>query len=322
MRRRLGRRRREGESTIEALRTPDERFQSLPDFAFTPHYVEVADSEGGTLRVHHLDEGPPDAPPVLLMHGEPTWSYLYRNIVPALVASGHRCIAPDLVGFGRSDKPSAPGDYTYARHVAWMSEALFEHLDLRRITLFAQDWGGLVGLRLVAAQPERFDRVVIGNTGLPRGDGRLTDAFLAWQRFARESPAFDIGKIVSAGCVTPLAREVVAAYDAPFPDEQSKAGARQFPSLVPMTADDPETPANLAAWESLRRFEKPFLCAYSDGDAVTRGGDAVFRREVPGAAGQAHTTVIGAGHFLQEDRPAEIASIIDGFIRVTAVGHG
>ena len=313
---------RDGGTVIEVLRTPEERFESLPDYPYAPHYLEVADGAGNTLRVHHLDEGPRDAAPVLLMHGEPTWSYLYRNVIPPLVAAGHRCIAPDLVGFGRSDKPAAQSDHTYARHVAWMSEALFDQLDLEHVTLFAQDWGGLIGLRLLAAQPHRFDRVVIGNTGLPRGDGRTTEAFLAWQRFAREAPHFEIGKIVSRGCATPLTPEVVAAYDAPFPDDTFKAAARQLPSLVPMTADDPETGANLAAWDALRQFDRPFLCAFSDGDAVTRGGDAVFLREVPGTRGQPHTTVAGGGHFVQEDRADELAAIIAGFIETTAADHG
>lgn len=299
---------------MDTYRTPDSAFADLPDYPYEPHYVEVADGDGGTLRVHHLDEGPADAAPVLLMHGEPSWSYLYRHVIPPLVAAGHRVIAPDLVGFGRSDKPTAAEDYTYARHVAWMREALFGHLDLRDVTLFGQDWGGLVGLRLVAAEPERFARVAIGNTGLPTGDGKPSDAFLAWQRFSQEVEEFPVGFIINGGCTTDLAPEVIAAYDAPFPDEAAKAGARIFPTLVPTTPDDPAAPDNRAAWEVLERFEKPFLLAFSDADPITGGGDRVFRERVPGAAGRAHVTIEGGGHFLQEDRGAELGRVLAEFI--------
>ncbi len=303
---------------MQILRTPDDRFAGLPDFPFDPNYAEISavpgDPSAGTLRVHYLDEGPRDAAPVLLLHGEPTWSYLYRHMVPVLTAAGHRVVVPDLVGFGRSDKPAATDDYTYARHVAWMSELVLGHLDLTGITFFGQDWGGLVGLRLVAAAPERFARVVVGNTGLPVGDGKLSEAFLNWQRFSRESPVFPIGGIVNGGCTTDLSPEVVAAYDAPFPDDSFKAGARIFPSLVPSTPDDPASADNAAAWEVLERFERPWLCAFSDGDPVTRGGEAPFLRRVPGTAGQPHTTIVGGGHFLQEDRGRELAEVIVGFI--------
>jgi haloalkane dehalogenase len=299
---------------VKSLRTPDERFADLAGYAFEPHYVTIADGEGGELRVHYLDEGPAEAAPVLLLHGEPSWSYLYRTMIPVLVAAGHRCVVPDLVGFGRSDKPTEQDDYTYARHVAWMKEALFDRLDLRNITFFGQDWGGLVGLRLVAADPDRFDRLVVGNTGLPTGDATPTDAFLNWQRFSRESPVFPIGGIVNGGCTTDLAPEVVAAYDAPFPDDSYKAGARKFPSLVPTGTDDPARPDQLAAWEVLGRFEKPVLCTFSDRDPVTAGGAKAFLRGVPGTQGQPHVTIEGAGHFLQEDRGPELAAVIASFI--------
>ena len=302
---------------MHVLRTPDHRFDGLPGFPFAPHYAEIDDGVGGTLRVHYLDEGPAGADPVLLMHGEPSWCYLYRTMLPVLVAAGHRVVCPDLVGFGRSDKPSQQGDYTYARHVAWMSQLLFDRLDLRRATFFGQDWGGLIGLRLVAAQPERFDRVVVANTGLPIGDGKVSEAFLAWQKFSQESPSFHVGRIVSGGCASRLDPDVAAAYDAPFPDESYLAGPRILPSLVPTTPDDPEAPANRAAWDALRRFDRPWLCAFSDRDAVTRGGDAPFIREVPGAAGQPHTTIEGGGHFLQEDRGPELARVIADFIAAT-----
>lgn len=313
---------------MRVLRTPDDRFTGLPEYPFAPHYLEVAAGAAGDagdagdgaagdatmLRIHYLDEGPPDASPVLLLHGEPSWSYLYRRMIPVLVAAGHRCVVPDLVGFGRSDKPADAADYTYARHVEWMRAALFDTLDLRDITLFGQDWGGLIGLRLVALDPDRFARIVVGNTGLPTGDGRPTDAFLAWQRFSKESPAFEIGRIVNGGSTTDLAPEVIAAYDAPFPDDSYMAGARIFPSLVPTGPDDPARADNLAAWEVLERFERPLLCAFSDCDPITKGGDAVFKRRVPGAAGQPHTTIEGGGHFLQEDRGPELARVIVDFI--------
>jgi haloalkane dehalogenase len=308
---------------VRILRTPDERFEGLPGFDFEPHYVEVAagggDADGvGMLRVHHLDEGRPDADEtILLMHGEPSWCYLYRTMVGPLAEAGFRVVAPDLVGFGRSDKPASRADYTYAAHVDWMQAALFDRLGLEGITLVGQDWGGLIGLRLVAAHPERFRRVVAANTGLPTGDEDLGEAFEGWRRFSQSVPELPIGQIVAAGCATPPAPEVVAAYDAPFPDESFKEGARQFPVLVPASPDDPAAPANRRAWEVLATFERPFLCAFSDGDPITRGADAVFLARVPGAAGQPHTTIAGGGHFLQEDRGPELAQVVVDFVRST-----
>lgn len=302
---------------MKVLRTPDDRFQALPGYPFEPHYAEIDDGAGGTLRVHYLDEGPRDAAPILLMHGEPSWSYLYRTMIPVLVAAGHRCVAPDLVGFGRSDKPTEVDDYSYARHVHWMRQLISGHLDLSGATVFAQDWGGLVGLRLVASEPDRFARVVAANTGLPTGDHPMSAAFTAWQELARDMPTFPVGQIVNSGCATTLAPEVVAAYNAPYPDERFKAGARIFPALVPTRPDDPAHDDNVAAWDALRRFSKPFLCAFSDGDPITAGGDRVFRREVPGAGGQPHVTVAGGGHFLQEDCGPEVAGIVAAFIAGT-----
>jgi len=295
---------------VKTLRTPDDRFEDLPGFPFRPHYVEIDDGEGGTLRVHHLDEGPPDGPTVLLLHGEPTWSYLYRHMIPVLVEAGCRCVVPDLVGFGRSDKPADQGDHTYERHVRWMAEAVFERLDLRDITFFGQDWGGLIGLRVVAQQPDRFAAVVVGNTGMPTGDLAPNEAFLAWQRFARETPTFPVGRIVAGGCTSQLSDAVVAAYDAPFPDDTYTAGARAMPSLVPTSPDDPAHDANVAAWEVLRAFERPFVCAFSDSDPITKGGERQFLGAVAGTDGQPHTTIEGGGHFLQEDRGAEVAQVI------------
>jgi haloalkane dehalogenase len=300
---------------VQTVRTPDDRFVGLPDYDFEAHHVEVADGEGGRLRVHYLDEGERDANIVLLMHGEPSWCFLYRHMIPVLVDAGLRCIAPDLVGFGKSDKPTQRSDYTYDRHVAWMRQAFLDHLDLRDITLVGQDWGGLIGLRLVAEHPDRFARVVVANTGLPTGDQPLTDAFNAWQRYSQETPDFRVGRIVNGGCTTDLAPEVVAGYDAPFPDDTFKAGARIFPALVPTRPDDPAAPANRKAWETLSRWDKPLLTAFSDGDPITRGGESVFQRAVPGAKGQPHTTIAGAGHFLQEDKGPELAAVVADFVR-------
>lgn len=299
---------------MQFLRTPDERFADLPDFPYEPHYVTVADGEGGELRVHYLDEGPAHAAPVLLMHGEPSWCFLYRHMIPVLVAAGHRVVAPDLIGFGRSDKPTLMSDYTYGREVAWMAEAMFDRLDLHDVTFFGQDWGGLIGLRMVAAAPERFARVVVGNTGMPTGEAKPSEAFLRWQKFSQTAEQFPIGGIVSGGCATALTPEVVAAYDAPFPDDTYKAGARILPSLVPTGVDDPAHHDQVAAWAVLSKFDRPWLCAFSDKDPVTAGGERAFLRAVPGCDGQPHVTIEGGGHFLQEDKGPELAKVIANFI--------
>jgi haloalkane dehalogenase len=303
--------------SVQVLRTPEERFTDLADYSFASNYLTVTDADGTELRIHYIDEGPRDAPPVLLMHGEPSWSYLYRKFVPALVARGHRVIAPDLIGFGRSDKPAARTDYTYERHVAWMSEWL-TGLDLNGITLFCQDWGGLIGLRLVAAFPGRFARLVIGNTGLPVGTGS-SDGFNAWLAFSQNVPQFPVGFIVNGGTTRDLTPAEIAAYDAPFPDESYKEGARQFPTLVPITPEHPSVAENRAAWEVLERFDKPVLTAFGDQDAVTRGGEKAFIERVPGARGQPHRIIAGGGHFLQEDAPDELVALIHSFIRADEV---
>jgi len=302
---------------VQLLRTPDERFADLPGFGYEPRYVDVDDGEGARLRVAYVDEGPSDGQAVLLMHGEPSWSFLYRTMIPVLLDAGLRVVAPDLVGFGRSDKPAERSDYTYARHVAWMRSALLDELALRDISLVGQDWGGLVGLRLVAENPERFARVVVANTGLPTGDQPMSDAFLAWQRYSQETPDFQVGRIVSSGCVQDMTAEVVAAYDAPFPEERYKAGARAFPALVPTRPDDPAAKDNRAAWEVLSRWEKPFLTAFSNADPITGGGERIFQRLVPGAAGREHVTLAGGGHFLQEDVGPRFAEVIVDFVTTT-----
>jgi haloalkane dehalogenase len=305
---------------VERLRTPDHRFADLPGWEFEPHYLDVPAGDGGpSLRVHHVDEGPADAETVLMLHGEPSWSYLYRKLIPVFTQAGLRSVAPDLVGFGRSDKPAAREDYTYQRHVDWMRAALLA-LDLRDVTLVCQDWGGLIGLRLVAEHPERFARVVAANTFLPTGDFDLGDAFRAWREYSQTSPHFHIGGIVKGGCVDGLGDAEIAAYDAPFPDDSYMAGARQFPALVPSAPDDPAAAPNRAAWEVLKQFEKPFLCAFSDKDAITRGGDTILRKLIPGARGMPHTTITGGGHFLQEDRGSELARVVVDFVRETPIG--
>jgi haloalkane dehalogenase len=296
---------------MDIKRTPDERFHALPAWAYAPHYVDV---DG--LRIHYVDEGPRDARPVLLLHGEPSWAFLYRTMIPGLVAAGHRVVAPDLVGFGRSDKPASQDDYTYQRHVDWMA-AVLGRLDLQRVTLFCQDWGGLIGLRLVAEQAARFARVVASNTGLPTGDQKVSEAFLAWQAFSQSVEALPVGKIIQTGCARPVAPEVIAAYDAPFPDESYKAGARKFPLLVPTRPDDPAADANRAAWRALERFDRPLLTAFSDSDPVTRGAEKPLQARVPGAAGQPHVTIAKAGHFVQEDAGEELAELVVGFIART-----
>jgi haloalkane dehalogenase len=305
---------------MEILRTPEERFTDMPGFDFEPHYVEIpatsTSGEGQTLRVHYIDEGQPNSDDtVLLMHGEPSWCYLYRKMVPVLADSGFRVVAPDLVGFGRSDKPANRSDYTYERHVEWMRAALFGRLGLGNLTLVCQDWGGLIGLRLVASEPVRFRRVVAANTGLPTGDTPISEAFLAWQRFSQEVPQMPIGAIVNSGTTTDLTSEVIAAYDAPFPDETYKEGARQFPVLVPTRPEDPSSDMNRQAWTVLERFERPFLCAFSDKDPITKGSDRMFRDLVAGCRDQRHVTIEGGGHFLQEDRGEELARVVTDFIR-------
>ena len=330
---------------METIRTPDARFENLPGYSFAPHYTEVSDGEGGRLRIHCVDEGPRDASPILLIHGQPSWSFLYRKMVPILVDAGHRVVAPDLVGFGRTDKPTERSDYTYARHVRWMSDWL-EALDLKGITLFCQDWGGLIGLRLVAAFPDRFARVVAANTGLPDGSAGIPEAagpamkklyeglpvvspeelrekfaakdgppgFLYWRKFCAETEELPVGRIVTGFAGDGVPDAITAAYDAPFPDESYRAGAHQFPSLVPIFPDDPELPANRKAWEVLERFEKPFLTAFSDNDPVTAGMYKPLRERIPGAKEVNHVTIENAGHFLQEDQGEACAAAILRFI--------
>jgi haloalkane dehalogenase len=297
---------------MNVLRTPDARFVGLPDYPFAPHHVEV---EAG-LRMHHVDEGPREGPVALLLHGEPSWSFLYRKMIPILAAAGMRVIAPDLVGFGKSDKPADQRDYTYARHVAWM-KSLVEALDLHDVTLVGQDWGSLIGLRLAAENESRFSRIVIANGFLPTARQAVPAAFRVWRAFARYAPVLPVGRIVASGCVTKLTPEVRRAYDAPFPSRAYKAGARSFPALVPTREDDPAVPANRAAWDALGRWEKPFLTLFGKNDPILGRADAPLQAHVPGAKGQPHERFWG-GHFVQEDRGDHLADAIVRWITPSA----
>ena len=292
----------------DIIRTPDDRFRDLPDFGFEPHYVEVAD-----MRMHYVDEGAREGAVVLLLHGEPSWSYLYRHMIPPLRDAGLRVVAPDLIGFGRSDKPLRRADYSYAAHVGWMT-AFVEALDLSEITLFCQDWGSLIGLRVAAENERRFARIALGNGGLPTGAENIPRAFRIWRAFSRLSPWFPIGRIVQSGTVCTLSDAEMAAYDAPFPSSRYKAGARAFPSLVPITPDDPASEANRSAWQVYERWTKPFLTTFSNRDPITRGGERIWQEKVPGAQHGEHVKIRNAGHFLQEDKGTELAEALVRFI--------
>ncbi len=305
---------------MDLLRTPDERFAALPDFDYPPRYAGVPDGAGGTLRMAYVDEGPRDGPVALLLHGEPSWSFLYRHVIRALADAGVRCVAPDLVGFGRSDKPTEASDHSYARHVAWVASLVLDVLDLRDVTMVGQDWGGLIGLRLVAEHPDRFAAVVAANTGLPAGDLPMPDVWWRFHDAVQRSPALDVGRLVQAGCVRPVRDAVRAAYDAPFPDERHKAGPRAMPGLVPTRPDDPAAGANRAAWQELTRWPRPFLVAFSDGDPITRDMGPILQRAMAGARGLDHPTIHDAGHFLQEDAGAELGAVVARFVRDVADG--
>ncbi len=310
------------------LRTPEARFENLPDYYYSPNYLEI---DG--LRIHYIDEGPKEAPPILLMHGEPSWSYLYRKMIPPLVESGYRTIAPDLMGFGKSDKPSHTRNYSYQRHVDIMVDFV-RQLNLRDITLFCQDWGGLIGLRIVGEDSDRFARIIAANTGLPsakgvkarigyplfklriRRLGKITQAefqkntnLMTWVAYSQSVPDLQIGDIVQSATVTNLSSEVVRAYDAPFPDASYKAGARIFPYLVPSQLSE-----NQKVWDNvLTKWKKPFLTTFSDKDPITRGGERYFQKMIPGAQNRKHVTIQNAGHFLQEDKSEELSQVIIDF---------
>jgi len=300
---------------MRTLRTPKERFSDLPDFGYEIHYAEVPDGDGASLRMAYVAIGRDDEAPVVLLHGELSWSFLYRSVIPPLVDAGLRVVAPDLVGFGRSDKPTEQTDHTYARHVEWVRALLFDVLDLRDVTLVGQDWGGLIGLRLAAEHPARFARIVASNTGLPTGDQQLPEVWWEFRRAVERTEMLDIGRLVANGCITAMSVQTRAAYDAPFPDETYKAGPRVMPTLVPTRQDDPAAAANRRAWAALSSWDKPFLVAFSDGDPITGPMAAVLRRAVPGASGIDHAVIEGAGHFLQEDAGQRLGEVVAGFVR-------
>ena len=308
---------------MNVLRTPDDRFSDLPDFAYEPRYADVPSGDAGEadtggagdrLRMAYVEAGPADGPVVLLLHGEPTWSFLYRHVMAALADAGIRSVAVDLVGFGRSDKPADPQDHTYARHVEWTRALVFDVLDLREVTLVGQDWGGLIGLRLVAEHPDRFAGVVAANTGLPTGDFDMPEIWWQFRRAVEHAETLDIGRLVAAGCVRPLSNEARASYDAPFPSEDYKAGPRAMPTLVPTSPDDPATVANRAAWEVLRTWDRPFLVAFSDSDPITGAMAPILRKTIPGAAGLEHPVIEKAGHFLQEDAGDALGQVVARFV--------
>lgn len=325
---------------MKILRTPDECFSDLAEFPYVPNYLEVDDSEGGKLRVHYLDEGPRSGEVILCLHGQPTWSYLYRKMIAPLVAGGYRVIVPDMVGFGRSDKPGSRSDYSYERHVFWM-ESFIRLLGVSQLTLVCQDWGGLIGLRVLTRNPDSFARVVAANTALPDAKGmdpamagpmremfasvpalppaemlammqknEMGAGFMYWIKYCAEYENFVISDIINMSTGGGLSDTQKRAYDAPFPSEEYKQGARQFPSLVPIFPDDPAIPANREAWDVLSKFNKPFLTSFTDNDPVTAGQHVRFQEGVPGAQGQQHVTIKGGGHFLQEKTGAEFAEAI------------
>ena len=290
---------------MKSLRTPEAQFENLPDYDFTPNYCEV----GNALRLHYVDEGPREARTIILMHGEPSWSYLYRFMIRQLTAAGFRVLAPDLIGFGKSDKPAELDDYSYTAHVGWMQDWL-DHVDVKEAVLFCQDWGGLIGLRLVAGNPDRFAAVMAGNTALPIGKGTPSEAFLKWQKFSQTVPVFPVGQILQGATVRELTSAELAAYDAPYPDESYKAGARIFPALVPTDPSMAGVAENVEAWKVLKNWTKPFLTGFSDQDPVSKGGEQIFQKLVPGAAEQPHAILKGGGHFLQEDVHAELSEML------------
>lgn len=299
------------------LRTPDDRFASLPDFDLPVHYADVAvdgSADSSTVRMAYVEAGPAQGPVVVMLHGEPSWSFLYRHAIAVAAAGGLRVIAPDLVGFGRSDKPTEIADHTYARHVHWTGSLLLDVLDLHDITLVGQDWGGLIGLRLVAEHPDRFSAVVAANTGLPTGDFDMPPIWWEFRRAMESADTLDISRFVQSGCLRGLSQAELAAYDAPFPDESFKAGPRAMPALVPTSPEDPATPANRVAWQALTTWDKPFLTAFSDSDPITAAMAPILQRSVPGARELTHPVVADAGHFLQEDAGAELGRIVTDFV--------
>lgn len=319
---------------MDVVRTPDGRFADLPGYSYPPCYAEVGSKSSGPLRMHYVEAGPPDADPVLLVHGQPTWSYLYRHVIDVLADAGHWVIAPDHIGFGRSDKPTDRLHYTFGRHVEWLTRFVVA-LDLRRVSLVVQDWGGPIGLAVLAAEPDRFARVIAANTmlhtcdpelagrigwanyGVEDGRVLLEETLVDYISFTQRAPVLRASDFVSFATATDVPQPVLDAYDAPFPDGTYQAGMRQFPSLIPISRNDPGAAINRVTWTALARFDRPFLTAFSDGDAASAGWAGIFQERVPGAQGQPHTTIEGAGHFLQEDKGEELGTVVARFIAST-----
>lgn len=300
----------------QALRTPEERFLNLPEFSFTPHYLTVPDERFGDLRMHYVEEGPAAAPVVLLLHGQGCWSYLYRRMIPLLVAGGFRVIAPDYIGFGRSDKLPATGDYTFQRHIDWLT-AFLDKLALRDITAYLFDWGGFFGLRIAAERPEFFARLVLSNTNLPTGQGSGNAWFIKWREEQFAMPRFPQGEMVNDGVVHKLRPEIIAAFDAPYPDESHKTGPRRFPMILPILADDPAAIANAQAWKILAGWQKPVLTLYSAAFAGGAMGPDRVLAHLPGARGQAHALLRDANFYITEDQGEEVARRIAEFARTS-----
>jgi len=295
---------------MEILRTPDDRFADIPDFPYEPRYIDLDDG----LRMAYVEAGPADGEPVVLMHGEPTWSLLYRTQIARLAEAGYRAIAPDLIGFGRSDKPTDRSVFTYARHVEWVRQCLFDKIGLSGITYVGHDWGGLIGLRLAAEHPDRFARFIATNTGLPTGDQPMPDVWLRFREVMRTAPEMSVSRLVASGCQHSLAPEVLAAYEAPFPNQSYQAGVRAFPDLVPAEPDNPASQDNRIAWSKLREWDKPFLSVFNS-DPITSAMGPILARTIPGAADVTHRTIAGHGHFIQEDSGDELADAIITFLR-------
>ena len=300
---------------MEVLRTPDERFAGLPGFPFEPHYLNIETKGGTPLRMHYLDEGPREGKPIVMLHGQPSWSYLYRQMVPGLTEAGFRVLAPDLIGFGRSDKPADTGDYSYSQHVEWVS-AWLTSLAPTDGTFFVHDWGSMIGLRTLPEHGIRFTEVIVSNGGLPDCE-RLSplEIFYTWRQFVRDQEELEVGKVVQLGSASELLEDVVAAYDAPFPDESYRSGVRAFPELVPTAPDQADARANGRAWQFLEQWDKPFLTLFGDSDPINEGADEIFQKRVPGAAGQRHQLLSDAGHFIQEDAPEALVEAIVAFAR-------
>jgi len=303
---------------MEILRTPDERFHGLEDYDFEPHYRSIAAVDGTALRFHFVDEGPRDADPVLLLHGNPSWTYLHRKMIRGLAALGHRVVALDLIGMGRSDKPAAKTDYSLANHIDWMGQWL-EAEDLTNITLYCQDWGGITGLNLLPFHGDRFARVIASNTGVPAGEG-ATEGIENWLAFVSSVEQLPIGGVMQSGTSRRLTPGEVAAYEAPFPDGSYQASPLEFPFLIPVQPENPGVPMCREMWEYLKTWEKPFLTVFGSEDAISykAGAHLKMQRVIPGAANQQHVVIEGANHFIQEDAPDELIDIIDAFIARTS----